>query len=78
MHEILLILLLVAISTLPTGFFVKYDVTSKINVNNIDKKVTNNYKKSRKIKNLEEEAELDIDMFNELSDDVKEIIEKYL
>lgn len=74
MHEIILILLIVCISVLPTGYFVKHDIPDlKPTKKPVYKKVV----KSQSIVNPED-AELDMEMFNGLSEDVQSIIMKYL
>ena len=75
MHEIILILLIIAISTIPTGFFIRYDIPE-------DKKIEEPtfVKKKTVSKKIVDNAdtELDMEMFNELSSDVQSIIMKYL
>ncbi len=74
MHEIILILLCIGISAIPTGLFVKRDIP--------DMPVINQPEFNRVArpapKPVNANAELDMEMFNGLSSDIQDIIRKYV
>lgn len=70
MHEIILILLIVCVSAMPTGYFIKHDIAD---IKPVKKPVYNKVPTA-----VIKDAELDMEMFNGLSEDVQAIIMKYL
>lgn len=77
MSEIIIILLCVCISVLPTGYLIKHNVADvpKINEPVYERKP----EKSKEVEEvLNSSAELDMEMFNGLQKDIQEILLKYL
>lgn len=74
MHEIILILLCVGIGAIPVGLFVKKDIPDIPVVNKPDfQRVARTMPQ-----NVDTDTELDMELFNNLSSDIQEIIRKYI
>lgn len=74
MHEIVLILICVGISAIPTGYFIKHEIPDLPSIE--PPKFSG--KKIRKPKVSSDDLELDMEMFNSLHSDVQAIINKYI
>lgn len=74
MHEIVLILLCVGISAIPTGYFIKHDIPD---LPSVESPVYSG-SKIHKPKISNDDVELDMEMFNSLHSDIQNIIMKYI
>lgn len=74
MHEIILILLCVGISAIPTGYFIKHDIPDIAVIN----KPVFKRKARRPTSEINSIAELDMEMFEGLQTDIQDIILKYI
>lgn len=74
MHEIILILLCIGIGAIPTGVFVKHTIPDIPTINKPE--FTRTARKAPAV--ADANAELDMELFSELSSDIQDIIKKYI
>lgn len=74
MHEIILILFLVAIGAIPTGYFVKHTIADVPEIN--EPRFERIIQTTNPV--ADTDAELDMEAFNRLNSDIQDIIRRYV
>lgn len=74
MHEIILILILVAIGAIPTGYFVKHTIADVPEIN--EPRFERIIQTTNPV--ADTDAELDMEAFNRLNSDIQDIIRRYV